>query len=397
MSQLLETTLRAYVQADQRDWAAWLDVLQLAYNNAEHSSHKTTPAQLLLGYKPRMPLDFLMNSSQTVTEGHAGLQTGVKELEAHWEPAHDAIQRSTDWQAYQYDKGRRAPTLKVGDKVLINPHTLELVDVKGHSRKLVQHKIGPFEITEVINPTAYRLRLPETYPMHNVVNIQHLAKYHRGHNDSRPTLANPRDELRSSEEYKVEVDEQKRHGKSFYRIRWKAFDVENDTWQTAWDLRNVPELLKDWRMSLWCQRPVSPSQVMQVNLCAYHFIDRLISALSSCPLNTTMAINPHVLATHHVSYSFLLSSPATTQEGAISGYFADALTRSFLGLDKYNYLLHSGTYGPEEPGAAPTKFSLLTGGNYDRLFLPFVPGIAISLGLSPFMNGTSNGLWGMMQ
>jgi hypothetical protein len=86
-----------------------------------------------------------------------------------------------------------------------------------------------------------------------------------------------------------------------------------------------------------------------------------------------MAINPHVLATHHVGYSFLLSSPATTQEGAVSGYFADTLTQLFLGLDKYNYLLHARTYGPEEPGAAPTKFSLLTGGNYDWLFLPFVP------------------------
>jgi hypothetical protein len=240
MNQLLETTLHAYVQANQKDWAAWLDVLQLAYNNAEHSLHKTIPAQLLLGYKPRMPLDFLTNSSQTVTEGHAGLQTRVKELEAHWEAVCDAIQRSVDQQAYQYDKGCRAPELKVGDDVLINLHTLELVDMKGGSCKLVQHKIGPFKITEVINPTAYRLRLPDTYPMHNVVNIQHLAKYHQGHDDSRPTLANPRDELRSSEEYKVEriVDEQKRHRKSLYRIRWKGFDVENNTWQTVRDLRN---------------------------------------------------------------------------------------------------------------------------------------------------------------
>jgi hypothetical protein len=90
----------------------------------------------------------------------------------------DAIQRSADRQAYQYDKGCCAPMLKVGDEVLINPHSLEPVDIKGHSHKLIQHKIGPFEIMEVINPSAYRLRLPDTYPMHNVVNIQHLAKYH---------------------------------------------------------------------------------------------------------------------------------------------------------------------------------------------------------------------------
>jgi hypothetical protein len=59
MNQHLETMLRAYVQADQNDWAQWLNVLHFAYNNTTHSSHKDTPARLLLGYKPRSPLDFL--------------------------------------------------------------------------------------------------------------------------------------------------------------------------------------------------------------------------------------------------------------------------------------------------------------------------------------------------
>lgn len=65
-----------------------------------------------------------------------------------------------------------------GNEVLINPHSLKLVDVKGKSCKLVQRKIGPFEVMEVLSPTTYRLRLPDTYPMHPVVNIQHLTKYH---------------------------------------------------------------------------------------------------------------------------------------------------------------------------------------------------------------------------
>ena len=47
MNQHLETMLRVYVSKDQKDWAQWLDILQFAYNNAMHSSHKSTPAQLL--------------------------------------------------------------------------------------------------------------------------------------------------------------------------------------------------------------------------------------------------------------------------------------------------------------------------------------------------------------
>lgn len=117
-----------------------------------------------------------------------------------------------------------------------------LVDVKGKGRKLVQRKVGPFEITEVVGPT-------DSYPMHNVVNIQHLTRYYDSEDFSRPRLANPRDHIKVSEEYEVDkiVGERKDKGVMLYRVRWKGYDAEDDTWQTARDLRNAPELLKDWR------------------------------------------------------------------------------------------------------------------------------------------------------
>ena len=40
--------------------------------------------------------------------------------------------------------------------------------------------------------------------MHNVVNIQHLTKYHWSSDLQRPQLTNPRDLLKSTEEYEVE-------------------------------------------------------------------------------------------------------------------------------------------------------------------------------------------------
>jgi Chromo (CHRromatin Organisation MOdifier) domain len=155
---------------------------------------------------------------------------------------------------YYHDQGCQLPKLQVGDEVLINPHMLALVDVKGHSWKLIQRKIGPFEITEIISLTAFRIYLPDTYPMHNVINIQHLMKYYSKIRLAH-SLANPRDCLKSSEEFKefeVDkiVDKQKQKGKSYYKRRWKGFNTENDTWQTAQDLRNAPELLKEWRLCL---------------------------------------------------------------------------------------------------------------------------------------------------
>jgi hypothetical protein len=116
----------------------------------------------------------------------------------------------------------------------------------------MQRKTGPFKIIQVVGPTAFKLRLPDSYKGHNVFNLRHLTKYHRSHNATCPTLTNPRDALASSEEYEVEklVGERKLKGKVYYLVRWKGYDAEHDSWQTARDLRNAPELLKAWRQRL---------------------------------------------------------------------------------------------------------------------------------------------------
>jgi hypothetical protein len=194
----------------------------------------------------------LNEDGQHLVEGLPGLELRIQELEAHRDSVCNAIKQSADKQAYQYDKGHRPPNLEVGDEVLINPHSLELVDIKKGSRKLIQREIGPFEIMEVISPAAFWLRLPDSYPMHNVVNLQHLTRYQRSPDKDRLSLANPRDSLQESEEYEVEkiVGEQRRKGKVLYRVQWKGYSAEDDTWQTAKDLRNTPELLKQWKLQL---------------------------------------------------------------------------------------------------------------------------------------------------
>jgi len=71
--------------------------------------------------------------------------------------------------------------------------------------------------------------------MHNVVNLQHLTKYHRSPDKQQPVMTNPRDLLKSTEEYEVEkiVGKKRIKGKNYYKVRWKGYDAENDTWQSA--------------------------------------------------------------------------------------------------------------------------------------------------------------------
>ncbi|KAF8283395.1 hypothetical protein DL93DRAFT_2048808, partial [Clavulina sp. PMI_390] len=95
------------VSSDQKDWAEWLDVLQFAYNNTPHSSHGQPPAQLLLGYKLRSPLDYLAQSGFHSRGEPIHVTERLKELEDHHLAARNAIKRSADKQAYYYDQGRR--------------------------------------------------------------------------------------------------------------------------------------------------------------------------------------------------------------------------------------------------------------------------------------------------
>jgi hypothetical protein len=286
----------------------------------------------------------------------------LRDLQAHRDSAKDAIQRSLDKQAYYYDKGCCLPNLKVGDEVLLNPRSLKLMDVKGKSCKLVQQKIGPFEITEVLSPTTYRLRLPDTYPMHNVVNVQHLTKYWQNADKTRLYLSNPRDELRSSEEFEVKqiVGEQKRKGRLFYRVCWRGYDADSDTWQSARDLRNALELLKRWQIQSERQTTRTSihnaSHVMEVYLCVHHLVasHNTLSTAQS-PIITMsqskIAANQpafdhspslqqspfkeegpagfhpdHASIHHRVSFEEILSLPAPIHEGAISGYFDNKVT-----------------------------------------------------------------------
>jgi intein/homing endonuclease len=110
-------------------------------------------------------------------------------------------------QAKAYNKGRRlVENIKEGDYVLVNPHTLKLVDSQGLGAKLVQRTIGPFKVMEQINPLVYHLRLLETYPMHLVFNLEHFLKYRQSDSrfGERTHLPTTHDFL-ASEEYEVEA------------------------------------------------------------------------------------------------------------------------------------------------------------------------------------------------
>ena len=102
----------------------------------------------------------------------------VNAMDILHDSARDTLVLAQERQANAFNQGKRLPDdIQVRDLLLTNSRTMKLVDVVGTRQKLVQDTIGPFEVLSRISPVVFRLRLPDTYPMHPVFNISHLRKY----------------------------------------------------------------------------------------------------------------------------------------------------------------------------------------------------------------------------
>jgi hypothetical protein len=172
----------------------------------------------------------------------------------HRDSARRAIAKAQHDQASRYNARRQAaPEFKVGNRVLVNPHSLEWSESKGEGAKLNAKWLGPFEIQEVVNPKVFRLRMPDSYKGTPVINLEHLKEYIEPEPGiTRSTL--PKSLLRNdeSEEFEVESIVGHRQSKSKskrveFLVRWAGYSPLYNTWERALDLKNAHEILQEYR------------------------------------------------------------------------------------------------------------------------------------------------------
>lgn len=135
----------------------------------------------------------------------------------------------------------------VGDKVWLSTKHIKTTRT---SKKLDYKRIGPYQVSKVINRNAYKLDLPATLRIHNVFHISLLDTYTEpipGQLPAEPMPVISSDEPDSNE---WEVDRildsrarsRGRSRKVQYLVQWAGYAYIRTSWEPAENLENSGKL-----------------------------------------------------------------------------------------------------------------------------------------------------------
>ena len=236
----LEQVLRAYVQPSHQDWARWLPLVEFSLNNSVSASTTQTPFYATLGFHPDTPAT-LIHPKPSVADYIAEMRS-VQTVVAR------ELELAKARQKELADRHRRPLTFRVGDKVRLSTEYVTLL--LQPSKKLRSRFLGPFTVTKVISPVAYKLALPSTMSCHPVFHVSRLRPWHDNPDEfaSRPEQPVPvaagRDyihgeayQLDSILDVKIAPDHASRARVQppclFFKVRWAPpwHDPEHDSWE----------------------------------------------------------------------------------------------------------------------------------------------------------------------
>jgi len=261
----LKHAIRRYSTLHQvSDWHSWLPFIVFAYNNTVHSSTHFTPFFLMHGRNAKLPIDVQCSYDDAplpmnVADYVDKLRTTLRDAFETTTRTHEDEQIRRTW--------ADPPTIdstnpfREGQQVLV--HT-------SHSRPGL-HKIfsktntGPFTVLKVISPTHVVL---DQDGRENIVPVSRLIPFSKetqlpSIQKSTPAPATPVMEVDEDEEGdsipngELEVaelvDREVRTSRSrtnprrvFYRVRWKGYTVDDDTWEPLTALENCRQLVAQY-------------------------------------------------------------------------------------------------------------------------------------------------------
>ncbi|CAF1356211.1 unnamed protein product [Didymodactylos carnosus] len=150
----LKTMIAGYVDKDRSNWDIKLPQLAFAMRTAIHDSTGESPAFLMFGREPRLPLDVLFGLNNRTSDRHVNnreVRNYRDRLISNLLPAFDFVRQNLEIaqqnQRSNYNQHRKDVHFKVGDLVMMAT-TVGNALSKWKAPKLEPRWIGPFQITK---------------------------------------------------------------------------------------------------------------------------------------------------------------------------------------------------------------------------------------------------------
>ena len=119
-----------------------------------------------------------------------------------------------------------------------------------YHKKMKPKREGPFEITEVLGPVTYRLKLPNTWRIHDVFHAT-LLKQYKENETYGEIFSNPPPELLDGEEvYEVEtILNHRKRGRGYqYFVKWRGYPISDASWEPEYSFSDDGDILTRYKL-----------------------------------------------------------------------------------------------------------------------------------------------------
>jgi len=231
----LEDMLRAFTNDRHTDWDRHITSAEFAYNNATQASTQHSPFYLNYGQHPNTPANLLRRVDTSPNQSTEDFLENIRTALAQ---AAEALRRAQQRQATVANRHRRDLHLAVGQPVLLSTANLTLRGA-GPARKLQPKFIGPFPVTQMISPVAYKLDLPTSMKIHPVFHVSRLKPFLTSAEfPNRDTTSRPPPVLELSDQHYVveslldmKTTGRGAHQRRLYLVKWKGYPLYESTWE----------------------------------------------------------------------------------------------------------------------------------------------------------------------
>lgn len=173
LNQCVETYLRCVTHAKPKKWAQWLPLAQYWYNTTFHSAIGKSPFEILYVYLPKH-----FGISDTMVASNPDLAEWLKERQEWTQLLQQQLMRAQQQMKVQADRNRSEREFQPGELVYLKVQPYVQTSLASRScQKLAFRYFGPYKILERVGKVAYKLELPPSAKIHNVIHVSQLKKH----------------------------------------------------------------------------------------------------------------------------------------------------------------------------------------------------------------------------